>query len=251
MKNYMIAAALAMAVFAAPAKAGDWNNATDGYQYGNDYPRYAAVDGNGNYVPVNQVNEDGTFKATCNDCSWKPVGATTPLPTNTARYRTRKESASNPANGTRTEISADGVKTNGEVEIKGVGVGAKLGEHDGRLNNHAVHLANHGGRIGNLEADNANQWSHIRANSEMLKQHGEHLDTIDKGLAITAALPDAWLGDSKHFGVFASVGGFNDETAFGFAAIGRINQTFSINTKLGTDTSFEEFAWQLGAGAQW
>ena len=64
-------------------------------------------------------------------------------------------------------------------------------------------------------------------------------------------MPDAWLSDSKSFGVFGSVGGTGNETAVGIDAIGRIDETWSLNAKLGTDVEFEQFGWQAGFGAQW
>ena len=97
---------------------------------------------------------------------------------------------------------------------------------------------------GTLASDGGRIQSEIDANTVKLDEH-------TKGLAIAMAMPDAWLSDSKSFGVFGSIGGFDGETAIGLAAIGRIDETWSINTKLGVDTDFEHVGWQLGAGAQW
>lgn len=91
----------------------------------------------------------------------------------------------------------------------------------------------------------------IDANTAVLSQHAATLDDHAKGLAISMAMPDAWLSDSKSFGIFGSVGGFDDETALGFAAIGRLDETWSVNGKLGADTDFDHFGWQAGFGAQW
>jgi hypothetical protein len=84
----------------------------------------------------------------------------------------------------------------------------------------------------------------------LLKSYGDKLKDHAKGLAIAAAMPDAWLSDSKNFGVFASFGGFDGETALGVAAIGRLSRSFSINAKIGTDTGFEHVGYQVGAGWQ-
>jgi hypothetical protein len=131
------------------------------------------------------------------------------------------------------------------------GVQAKNVEQDGRLDGHDT-------AIGSLETITASHTSTLNAHSALLsehsatlKDHGNRLDEHEKGLAIAMALPDAWLGDSKQFGVFGSVGGFNNETAVGFAAIGRIDQTFSLNAKFGADTEGKQFGWQAGVGAQW
>jgi hypothetical protein len=109
-------------------------------------------------------------------------------------------------------------------------------------------LATDGGAIYNQLGAHS---STLDAHSAMLSDHATRLDEHSKGLAIAMAMPDAWLSDKKRFGVFGSVGGFDDETALGFAAIGRIDETWSLNAKVGSDTEFKHFGWQVGAGAQW
>lgn len=98
--------------------------------------------------------------------------------------------------------------------------------------------------IGAVQADNANQWNAINGNSD-------RLDTHAKGLAIAMSMPDAWLGEKEKFAVAGNVGGFDSETALGFAAIARIDHTWSLNTKFGADTGFEEYGWTVGARAGW
>lgn len=132
-------------------------------------------------------------------------------------------------------------QTDGDIEIVTSDQGGNLATDGGRTFS----------RIGSLEADNIRQWDAINANTDTLAQHNVHLNKLDKGLAVAMSLPDAWLSDTKSFGVFGSVGGYNGETAIGFAAIGRLNETWSLNAKLGADTSFDEIGWQVGAGAQW
>ena len=105
--------------------------------------------------------------------------------------------------------------------------------------------------IGSLETVAANHEARLNSHDALLSKHSDKLEDHSKGLAIAMSMPDAWLSDSKSFGIFGSVGGFDGETAVGFAAIGRIDQTFSLNAKLGADTSFEQFGWQAGFGAQW
>lgn len=109
-------------------------------------------------------------------------------------------------------------------------------------------LATDGGAIFNQLGQYGNT---LDAHTSMLSQHSKRLDTLDKGLAIAMAMPDAWLSDKKRFGIFGAVGGFGDETALGFAAIGRIDETWTLNAKAGSDTEFKEFGWQVGVGAQW
>ena len=93
--------------------------------------------------------------------------------------------------------------------------------------------------------------STLDSHSAMLSAHSKKLEEHGKGIAIAMAMPDAWLSDKKQFGIFGAVGGFDNETAMGFAAIGRINETFSVNGKLGSDVEFKQFGWQVGVGAQW
>jgi uncharacterized coiled-coil protein SlyX len=121
------------------------------------------------------------------------------------------------------------------------------------------------GQIKDLKQENQDQWDHIgslelateqqgaaiNAHSALLSQHTAKLEDHSKGLAIAMAMPDAWLSDKKRFGVFGAIGGFDGETAMGFAAIGRIDDTFSLNAKLGADMDFDQFGWQVGLGAQW
>jgi hypothetical protein len=142
---------------------------------------------------------------------------------------------------------------------------AKNTEQDGRLDdvedvnkaqdlvlvNHGSRISTNEGAIGNLQLDNEKQWNAIHANTDTLANHSAHLNKLDKGLAVAMSLPDAWLSDSKKFGIFGSIGGYNGETALGFAAIGRLDDTWTLNAKVGTDTSFDQVGWQVGAGAQW
>jgi hypothetical protein len=127
----------------------------------------------------------------------------------------------------------------------------KNDQQDGRLDAHDVAIGNHNDQIGELYSLNTGQQTTLNAHTALLSEHTARLDEHEKGLAIAMAMPDAWLSDKKHFGIFGSVGGFGDETAVGFAAIGRLDETFSLNAKFGSDTSFNEFGWQVGVGAQW
>jgi hypothetical protein len=109
-------------------------------------------------------------------------------------------------------------------------LGGTVGDHEIRLDAHDALLSQH---------------------AATLSSHSKRLDEQEKGLAIAMAMPDAWLSDKDRFAIAGNIGGFNGETALGFAAIGRINQTWSLNSKLGADTEFKEFGWTLGARAGW
>jgi trimeric autotransporter adhesin len=104
---------------------------------------------------------------------------------------------------------------------------------------------------GRLATDGGSTFRAISANTALLSQHTAKLEEHSKGLAIAMAMPDAWLSDKKRFGIFGAIGGFEGETAIGFAAIGRLDETFSVNAKLGADTDFDHIGWQVGVGAQW
>ncbi len=114
------------------------------------------------------------------------------------------------------------------------------------------------GQISDLQGTAAEHGARLDAHDALLSQqaqaigaHGKKLEEHERGLAIAMAMPDAWLSDKKRFGVFGAFGGFEGETALGVAAIGRINDTWTLNLKGGADTGFKNFGWQLGAGAQW
>jgi hypothetical protein len=107
------------------------------------------------------------------------------------------------------------------------------------------------GRLGSLEGGASAHSALLSQHSATLAAHSDKLEDHAKGLAIAMAMPDAWLSDKKRFGIFGAVGGFDNETALGFAAIGRIDETWSLNAKFGGDTEFKQFGWQAGFGAQW
>lgn len=104
---------------------------------------------------------------------------------------------------------------------------------------------------GNLGTDGGATNRAITANTALLSQHSATLEEHARGIAIAMALPDAWIESNKRFAIAGSVGGFGDETALGAAAILRLDDVWSVNGKLGSDTSFEEFGWQVGARASW
>jgi hypothetical protein len=122
---------------------------------------------------------------------------------------------------------------------------------DGTLATHTTQIAGHETRIGSLETVTAGHETRLNAHDALLSQHSAQLEDHSRGLAISMAMPDAWLSDKKSFGIFGAVGGFDDQTAVGFAAIGRIDETWTVNSKLGFDTEGKNFGWQVGAGAQW
>jgi hypothetical protein len=93
--------------------------------------------------------------------------------------------------------------------------------------------------------------STLDSHSAMLSAHSKKLEEHSKGIAIAMALPDAWLESNKKFALAGNVGGFGDETAIGAAAIFRLDETWTINGKLGADTEFDQFGWTVGARASW
>ena len=112
-------------------------------------------------------------------------------------------------------------------------------------------LATHTGQINDLIGVTSTHGAAISAHTAMLSEHTARLDEQAKGIAIAMSLPDAWLGEKEKFAIAGNIGGFGDETAIGFAAIGRIDQTWSLNAKFGGDTEFKEFGWTVGARAGW
>lgn len=113
--------------------------------------------------------------------------------------------------------------TGGSLETWASGVDSTLNAHGAMLSDHAVQLG---------------------------KIHGT-LSEHAKGIAIATAIPDAWLSDKESFAIAGGIGGFGDETALGLIAIGRIDNTWSLNAGLGADTEFKEFGWKAGVRAGW
>ena len=126
--------------------------------------------------------------------------------------------------------------------------------------------------IGGLKHENKKQWNAIHdleewnedqdirldAQQAILSQHSKEigqingrLDKHEKGLAIAIAMPDAYLQQNEKFAIAGNLGFFDDETALAFAAIGRINQTWSVNAGIGSDTGFKEVGGKVGLRAGW
>ena len=143
------------------------------------------------------------------------------------------------AEGITSQKSKD--RQQGPLEVVTSDSGGRLATDGGAIFN----------QLGSLESASASHEVRLNAHDALLSQHSAQLEDHSKGLAIAMAMPDAWLSDKKRFGVFGAVGGFDDQTAVGFAAIGRIDETFSLNAKIGSDTEFKQFGWQVGVGAQW
>jgi hypothetical protein len=158
--------------------------------------------------------------------------------------------------GTKDEtIRAEGITSQkskdrqiGPREVVTSDAGGRLATDGGQI---FSTLGTHNSQIAALQDLAGVHGARLDAHSALLSQHTAQLDEQAKGLAIAMAMPDAWLSDKKRFGIFGAVGGFGDETALGFAAIGRIDETWSLNAKLGADTEFDQFGWQIGVGAQW
>jgi len=161
--------------------------------------------------------------------------------------------------------------TNAEQDARHDAGEAKDVEQDGRhaageahdaaqdttLATHGAQIVTHSEQIGSLDTVTAEHGARLDAHDALLSSqaatlgaHGKKLAEHERGLAIAMAMPDAWLSDKKRFGIFGAVGGFGDETALGFAAVGRIDETWTLNAKGGTSTDFKGFGWQIGAGAQ-
>ncbi len=189
------------------------------------------------------------------------------------------------SSGVRNELDGLGAK-NAQQDGRLTGVENKNTEQDGRLNGVENKNKEQDKRldqndktdkkqwfaIGGLAHDNYKQWHAIgkldvkndqqdmrlNAHEAILSQHsatlGAHsrrLDKHEKGLAIAMSMPDTWLSDKEKFAIAGNIGGFGDETALGFAMIGRVNETWSLNMGVGTDTSGDEFGWKAGARAGW
>lgn len=112
-------------------------------------------------------------------------------------------------------------------------------------------LEDHGDRIGSLEGGVSANSAAISANTALLSQHTKQLDEQAKATAIALAMPDAYLDASEKFAIAGGLGGWGDETALGFIATGRIDNTWSLYAGAGADTEFDQFGWKAGARAGW
>ncbi len=221
------------------------------------------------------LNQDGTPKSGKHpikdayiDGHWKPLNSAnngTALGANSSVQHNNSTAVGAGAKSTDTNqvtlgtkdetIRAEGItsqksknRQQGAVEVVTSDSGGRLATDGGQI---FSTLSTHNDQINDLYNLNAAQQNSLNAHTALLSEHTKRLDEQEKGLAIAMALPDAWLSDKKHFGVFGSVGGFGGETAIGFAAIGRLNETWSVNGKLGADMDFDQLGWQVGFGAQW
>lgn len=119
-------------------------------------------------------------------------------------------------------------------------------------------LDDHDDAIGSLEDHNLVQDAAINANSSALMEHSKtlashsrRLDDQEKGIAISIAMPDAYLNPLEKFAVAAGFGGYEGETAFGAIGAVRIDQTFSLYAGGGMSTDGDQFGWKAGARAGW
>lgn len=138
---------------------------------------------------------------------------------------------------------------------------AKNGEQDGKLDDHETRITKNtsdiattndrlnsfNGTGGSLETWATGTDAHLATVDRRLDNIDAMLGKHARGLAIAMALPDAWLSDHEKFALAFNVGGFDSETAFGAAAIFRINHNWSGNMKIGTDSGFNEIGWTVGA----
>lgn len=157
------------------------------------------------------------------------------------------------------EIGTDNGNITGELDRQ-IGVDS---EQDARLDKHKQ-------KIVALKAENQDQWNHIGSLETVQTQHGQRLDAHDallsqhaatlgahgkrldkheKGLAIAMSLPDLYLTEKERFSIAGNLGGFGDETGIGAGVAVRLDQNWSLNGKLGSDTEFKEFGWSVGARA--
>lgn len=195
-------------------------------------------------VPVNNGTALGANSSVQHDNSTAVGAGAKSSDTNQVTLGTKDETIR--AEGVTSQKSKD--RQQGALEVVTSDSGGRIATDGGAI---FSTLANHNAQIADLHDLNAAQQQTLNAHTALLSDHTRRLDEQAKGLAIAMAMPDAWLSDKKTFGIFGSIGGFGDETAMGFAAIGRLNETWSVNGKFGADTSFDEFGWQVGFGAQW
>lgn len=122
----------------------------------------------------------------------------------------------------------------------------KLSEHETRLTanealdaaqditlaSHGAQLSTHNQLIGDLAAENKDQWAAINANSALLSDHSRKLGELAEGVAMAMSLPDTYLGDLENYSVAASCAAYDGKGACGMAFVARIDQSrWSVNVK--------------------
>lgn len=154
-------------------------------------------------------------------------------------------------------LATDGGATHTAIQGNALAIGqnkAKNVEQDGRLNNHNNRINHNYGLIQDNAADIGvnslaigDNRSAIQDNRSAIENNTTRLGQVEKGLAISNALPDTWLSDNEDFALAASFGFAGDETAVGASTIVRVDHNWSLNGKFGADTSFEEYGGSVGA----
>lgn len=105
-------------------------------------------------------------------------------------------------------------------------------------------LATDGGSTFAVIDDNRAAIAH---NRDLIDDNTARLGKAEKGIAISNALPDTWLSDRENFAIGANLGFAGGETAIGMSMIGRLDEHWSLNGKMGADTSFDEVGGSIGA----
>jgi len=157
--------------------------------------------------------------------------------------------------GVKDEL--DGLRNDTNTNTTTIGEHTEtLTVHQNTLTLHSTELASlssentvQNGRLEDLEYTSNFHTSRLNSIDRSLADHTRRLDEQAKGLAIAMAMPDTWLSDKDNFAIAGNFGGFGDEMAFGFAMIGRLDQNWSLNAKVGSDVDFEQFGWSIGARA--
>jgi chromosome segregation ATPase len=141
----------------------------------------------------------------------------------------------------------------------------KNDEQDSTLATHTTQIAGvqahnviQDNRLGSLETVTAGHEVRLDAHDALLSQHastlashGNRLDKLEKGVAMSMAMPDLYLTEKERFSIAGNIGGFNDEIGFAAGAAMRLDQTWSLNAGVATDSEFKEFGWKAGARAGW
>ncbi len=179
----------------------------------------------------------------------------------------------NDAKNGEQDARLDGVEAkNTEQDGRLDGVEAKNDQQDKRLDKQKAVNKKQWKAIGALKDENQDQWAHIGSLETVQAEHGARLDHHDallsqhaatlgahakrldeheKGLAIAMSLPDLYLTEKERFSIAGNIGGFGDEMGIGAGVAVRLDRTWSLNGKLGTDMDFEQLGWAVGARAGW
>jgi len=102
-----------------------------------------------------------------------------------------------------------------------------------------------------VDETNSAQNVAIANNAAAISSNAAGIEENSKGVAISMAMPDAFLDATENFSIAAGFGGFESDTAFGVIGSARLDKTWSLYGGGGMSTEGDTYGWKAGARAGW